>query len=261
MPLKRSLENSPTEKIVTQNSKKHQTEKKMENENTAGDVFSWAQLKNVLDETLEDVARKSDLAGMKKELEEVKEENLLLKKEIKQLNSRIELIDRKTRTTNVVVNGLNSTNALSAKDEFQQLCTDVLKVNLQVGNTSMLSKKSFMFNVDSSVSVQKILAAKNKLRGRNEFIQKDYTQQEQHVRYNLRQIAKAIRTKNRSINIKHGEFNIYVDNKKYGWFNNNIIAYSDKDSDFLKNLLIDSNCNYKIIVKDSQTVRQSNFKE
>ena len=255
MNTKRTLETSPTDNLFSQNSKKHQTSKKM-SQNDESDVFSWTKMKNVLEDTLEekliDVVRKEDLNSIKKELEDVKNENLQLKKELKKLNTRIELIDRKTRSTNVVVNGLKASNSQAAKEEFQKLCTDILKVDIDVGNTSMLSKTSFIFNINSNTAVNKVLNAKGNLKGRNEFIQKDYTPQEQHVRYHLRQLTKIIRNKNRTISIKQAEFNVYIDNKKFGWFNDNIIAYSENDSDFLCNILKDTGFIFNIVVRDIQ---------
>lgn len=256
MSNKRPLQTSPSDAPVGKNHKKFQLDSNME-QNNSGDCFSWDAMKGLLKESLEDVAKKDDLNVIKKELDEVKAENLELKKEIKKLNSRIELIDRKTRVTNVVVNGLKSSSTQSAKEEFSQLCTNVLQVDLNIGSTSMLSKKSFMFNLDSNAAVCKVLAAKGKLKGRREYIQRDYTTQEQHTRYQLRQINKKIRNKNSSINVKLGEFNITIDNKKFTWSNNNVIAFSNEDMNYLENLFKQLDCNYTIIVNEKKNTSET----
>ena len=236
---------------------------------SSGDVFSWDGMRCMLDEVLDekldqqlneklkDVVKKEDLNALKLELEAVKLDNNKLKsdnikliKEIKQLNSKMEMIDKKTRSANIVVNGIQQTTPQLAKNEFAKLCSEVLEVDLSINNTSIIGKNTIMFKLESSSAVQKVLDAKRKLKGRTIFIQRDYTAQEQHARYNQRQIVKKIKSKNRSLNVKLGEFNIFINDKKFSCKNDKVIAYSLEDSNFLKNLFEKCDCNIKIIVND-----------
>lgn len=74
--------------------------------NSQQDVFSWSKLCDVLDDKLKDVAKKEDLAAIKQEVEKFKVENCKLKEDIVKLTNRLELVDKKSRSTNIVVSGL-----------------------------------------------------------------------------------------------------------------------------------------------------------
>ena len=248
---KRPLTVSPNEKNLQNRTKKFQN---MPN-NTA-DVFSWNAMRNMLDDTLDiklkDMVKKDDLNAIIQELEAVKAENMELKREMKKLASKLEFIDKKTRSSNIVVNGLQNTNALAAKTEFAKLCDEVLEVNLNINSTSVIGKNTVMFNLDSSAAVQKVLGAKRKLKGLTIFIQKDFTAQEQTTRYHLRQIVKKLKYKNNSLNIKLGEFCFFINNKKFQCKNDSVIAFSKEDFNFLKDLFQKSECKYEIIVNEQK---------
>ena len=106
-------------------------------------------LDNTLEEKLTDIARKEDLDCIKAELQDLKTENNRLKNEIKTLTTRIEFIDRKTRQSNVVVNGLNCKNIGAAKSDFTELCKDTLDVNVSIVNTSIINKNTVKFNLET----------------------------------------------------------------------------------------------------------------
>lgn len=249
---KRQLPISPNE------NKLQSTPKKFQNmASGCGDVFSWDGMSNMLDsklnEKLKDVAKKEDLVVIREELEAVKAENNNLKREVKQLTSKMEMIDRKTRSANIVVNGLKNSDALAAKNEFAKLCTDVLEVDLSINNTSVMGKNTVMFSLESTAAVQRILGAKRKLKGRTIYIQRDYTTQEQHSRYILRQIVKKLKSKNKTLDVKLGEFSIFLNNKKFVVKNDRVIAFSEEDLNFLKKTFEKCECNYEIVLNDQKT--------
>lgn len=165
------------------NNKKQLTKQIMENQTATPDVFSWNQLCNLLDSKLKDVARKEDLVSIKTEIEELREENTKLRQDVNKLSSRLEFIDRRTRSANIVVNGLNSEKMHDVKTEFVNLCTNVLNVDVYVVNTRKLpAKKSFLFALGSCMQASNVLNAKGNVKNKEIFIQKDYTKYEQHVR-------------------------------------------------------------------------------
>ena len=127
--------------------------------------------------------------------QDLKTENNRLKNEIKTLTTRIEFIDRKTRHPNVVVNGLNCKNIGAAKSDFTELCKDTLDINVSIVNTSIINKNTVKFNLETQSMAQNVIMSKSKLRGRRIYIQKDYTSEEQQVRFNLRQLSKNIKDK------------------------------------------------------------------
>lgn len=92
------------------------------------------------------------------------------------------------------------------------------------------------------MQVNNVTAAKNKLKGNTIYIQKDYTEEEQNARYNLRQISKCISGKNSNVKVRLGEFCIFVNNNRYTWSSGKIIANSNSDAEYLRNLLTE--CSY-----------------
>lgn len=99
---KRTLQLSSPE-YTDNNSNKKFISKNMANQNSAGYVFSWEMMKE-------------DLQSIINDMEELKEENLQLKNEIKKLTSRIEYIDRRSRSPNLVVSGLKYSNVQNKCD-------------------------------------------------------------------------------------------------------------------------------------------------
>lgn len=217
------------------------------NQNSTQDVFSWEKLCYLLDDKLKDVTRKADLIDLKAEIDELKKENMQLKNDLKKVSTRLEFIDRKSRSSNVVVSGLSNSNVNGAKSEFVKLCTEVLKTNVNIISTRMISSgKAVCFTLESSTQAYNVTSAKNKLKGRSVYIQKDYTEEEQNVRYNLRQISKKISKSNSNVKVRLGEFCIYLNNKKYIWSKGKVLANSEMDAQFLNGLL--AQCNYPMDV-------------
>lgn len=118
----------------------------------------------------------------------------------------------------------------------------------------MIAKqKTFLFNLESSSEVQKVLSTKEKLKDHTVYILKDYTEEEQHVRYNLR-----IKEKKKGLKVRLGEFWIFVENKKYSWPKGKIMAYANDDAILLNNLLTECGCSFEICVREfHQDISQS----
>lgn len=259
---KRTLEATSPD-YTEKNSKKHLSCQNMaENSQSASqDVFSWSRFSDLLDDKLKDVARKTDLVVIQTEIQELKEENIRLNNDIKKLTSRLEYIDRRSRSSNVVVAGLNCKNVQTAREKFTKLCSDVLKVNADVVSTRMISSgKSFLFSLGSSSQAYNVVAAKGLLKGQDVFIQKDYTEDEQNVRYNLRQLSKNISKANDSVKVRLGEFCIFINNNKYTWSNGKVCADSVNDAEYLKNLLSECNFVIDVCIKDSMNTVDCNVK-
>lgn len=211
------------------------------------DVFSWSKLCNLLDEKLKDVAKKEDLIAMKYEMEELKQENLKLKDDIKKLTTRMEYIDRRSRSTNVIVNGLLCASTQSAKNIFRDICIKELNVEINIISARMLtSGKSFVFTLESSAQAHNVLMAKGKLRGQEIYIQKDYTDDEQSTRYKLRQISKTITKSKKDVKVRLGEFCIFVNDKKFTWHSGKVMASSENDSQYLRKLLAECECSFEV---------------
>ncbi|XP_059216628.1 uncharacterized protein LOC131998105 [Stomoxys calcitrans] len=190
--------------------KKYSPYQKM-NINNQQDVFSWSKLGDVLDDKLKDVAKKEDLTAIKYEVEELKQENCKLREDIKKLTNRLETLDRKSRTTNIVVSGLRSRTTFTAKKEFLDICNNKLNIVVNISYARMLSSgKSFVFTLDTNSQVQNILNTKEKLHGQFIYIQKDYTAVEQSTRYNLRQVGKIVSQHKKDVKVRLGEFCLFL---------------------------------------------------
>ena len=241
--------------------------------NKSDESFSWEKMKKLLDDTLEeklemtlettletklqDVVRKQDIHELIHKLETVEKENALLKKELKLLSARLERIDRKSRSSNVVVNGLLCPDVDAAKSKFRELCSDVLKVNAPCTTAVKLAQNTFMFSLDSTTAVQTVMSAKAKLRDRPIYIQKDYTPYEQNVRYNLRMLNKKIRDKNKNIKTKLGDFHIIINDKKLAWSNENFIAFTQEDLKYFIEMFKKFDFNFKVIISNNQQSKRN----
>lgn len=263
MSNKRTLEETSPDHSENNNSKKHLILQNMAQNNQTDnrDVFSWNRFSDLLDDKLKDVARKTDLIAIQTEMQELKEENLRLKNDLKKLTSRLEYIDRRSRSSNVIVSGLNCKNIQAAREGFTKLCSDVLLVNVEVMSCRMIAyEKSFLFSLGSSVQAYNVIAAKGILKGQNVFIQKDFTEEEQHVRYNLRQLSKKITKGDKSVKVRLGEHCIYINNNKYTWSNGKVYADSANNAEYLKMLLLQCNFEIDVSVKGNLNAIKSNVK-
>lgn len=250
MSFKRHRNLSSPEQLTNNNYKKQLTTNIMDNQTTP-DVFSWDKLCNLLDAKLKDVTRKEDLVSIKTEIEELREENVKLRNDINKLTTRLEYIDRRTRSANIVVSGLNSNSNNEAKNEFTKLCTNVLKVNIHVVNARKLpSKNTFLFTLETNMQAINVIAAKGNLNDGSIFIQKDYTNEEQNVRYNLRQINKAVANPQNNLKVRLGEFCIFINNKRYTWSMGKAVANCNDDAVFLRNLLSEANSSIDVTVRN-----------
>ena len=91
-------------------------------------------------------------------------------------------------------------------------------------------------------------------------MQKDYTKDEQNVRYNLRQFNKALKNSAANVKVRLGEFCIFIDDQKYMWANGELLASNSKELSFLQNLVAANKLKYtvKLNQKSGTTVANAN---
>ena len=99
---------------------------------------------------------------------------------------------------------------------------------------------------------QNVVMSKSKLRGRRIYIQKDYRSEEQQVRFNLRQLSKNIKDKDKSIKVRLGEFCIFIDDRKFAWSNNNIVSFTSEDYVYLEDIFKKLKLKNNIIMSKKQ---------
>ena len=158
------------------------------------------------------------------------------------------MVDRNSRSGNVVVRGLKSSNVSAAKDDFFKLCVNILRVNICVmAVRSFFSADTFHFTLENGMQALNVLNAKGRLRGTNVFIQRDYTSGEQNTRHNLRRISKHLKNFNENLKVRPGEFCLFVNDKELTWSNGKLTAISNDDANYLRNILSASNYSVDII--------------
>ena len=199
---------------------------------------------------MKDVAKKGDLAVMQEEINLLREENECLKREVQQMASRLEYVDQRSRSANIVIDGMNSKTVPEAKSEFADICSQILKTPADVVELRKFpNSKSFTVTLGSTSQAMNILAAKGKLKGTTLYVKKDYTKSEQNTKYNLRQLRKALTNADKNIKTRLGEFCIFINDYKYYWSNGKIVAMSNKEAALLS-----------ILLKTSKRVFKSNPK-
>lgn len=256
---KRSINTTSPDYTVTNAPKKILTTGNMQaaNQNSTHDVFSWEKLCTLLDNKLKDVTRKSDLNELKHEIDDIKEENKKLKCEMNKLTARMEFIDRRSRSANVIVSGLNSGINFTSKNDFEMLCANVLKVKVNVISSRKLAAgNSYCFTLESSLQANNVLAAKRNLKGQRIYINKDYTEVEQNIRYQLRNLSKNLTRANKTLKVRLGEFCIFIDNNKFTWANGKIIASSNNNAEFLRKILLGFNYSAEVCVRGAQQLSE-----
>lgn len=226
------------------------------NNNYNMNCFSWdvfdAKLNNALDSKLENVVRKEDIAPISAEIQQLRLENTRLQKEVQIMKSRLESVDKSSRRNNIVLSGLTSEFVPQALTDFKKLCTDTLKIAVNVVEARKIaSGKSFVFTLNSPLEVNSILTKRRLLFGTSVFIDKDYTADERNKRYFLRQIGKNVKLADKHIKVRYGDHRIFVADKPFTSNGDHIVAGSKADAEFLSNLLSKVNYVCNIIVRDS----------
>jgi len=235
----------------------------MNNSPSSPDVFSWSTLSSILDRKLHDVARKSDLMAMQTEISNLRAENAKLNEEVKTLKERFDQMDRCLRRNRLIVRGLTCTNAAAASTEFVKVCSELLKTEVKVIDAVMIStKNTYAFTVESSAQFLNILSQRKNLKGTAVFIDQDLTPKERNERYNLRMLSRQLDSAE-NVKVRLGGAYIYINDKKFFWGENCIVAASDEDADALTKILRAAKLQHNIIVNGKhnqlhQTVSAAN---
>lgn len=224
--------------------------------NAPNDFWSTFDMKlnRILDTKLGDVAKKDDLNAILVEMHNLKEENLQLKQEIRQMKSRLELVEQVSKRANVVVSGLVSSSPNLANDEFTKLCKNVLKQDIKITSSRKIQAgKSYVFTLNSVLEAENIVANRRCLKGTNIYIQKDATAEERTKMFHLRFLERSIRKVDTNIKIRQGLGRVYIADKPFFWNDGNYEALTANDVEFCKKLMNKANLNNNIIIKQQRS--------
>lgn len=220
---------------------------------SSSDKFSWAmfdaKLNSALDAKLQDVAKKSDLQSICADIQQLREENVQLKEDLKLMKSRLEYVEQFSKRSSIVVTGLDGNMVKPAIEQFAKLSTTVLKTSVNVTDVRRLpTGKGFVFTLNSAMEADAVIAARAKLKGSSIFIQKDSTADERHKMYNLRQLGRNIRRIDGSLKIRHGHSRIYINDKMFTWLNGSVVATKAPDAEFLHRLILNAKYDCRVVV-------------
>lgn len=212
-------------------------------------AFSWRRFCRILDKKLENVARKADLDVVQQEVIKLRSENSKLNEEITLLKNRMETMERNSRRGRIIVRGLQSTNVDKAADEFSKLCLNLLKIRTKVIDIVKLNNKnSFAITIESASQTFSILSQKNKLKNSAVYMDQDLTLNERNARYKLRVLGRDLKPFP-DIKVRLGGPNIYIDDIKYTWSDDKIVAVNEEDAEALQIKLKNAKLQYSIAVK------------
>jgi len=212
------------------------------------DAFSWKTLCDLLDAKLHNVAKKDDLAALQTEIQQLRNENLVLKSAVLTLERKLESVDKSSRRTNVIVNGLKSQSSSDASTEFEGICRAKLKTTTKIATVrKMRNGRGFIFGFDSVRDTEAIIAARKALKGTKIFINRDLTENERQTRVKLANIAKTLEETDNQLKVRYTDFSVFVNDIHLSMHNNKMQVNDTKDAEFLKNIFEKANLAIEIV--------------
>lgn len=146
---------------------------------------------------------------------ELQKENIVQEKKIKELESKIEVLERQTRKNNVIYFGIEEVEDENIKTLEQNIINVITKkqeVNLnqtEINNVYRIGKinnerqpRPVIVSLTNFKRKTEILSSRAKLRGSDIFVNEDMTRKQQEVRKNLNVHAKRLREEGKRVSIK-----------------------------------------------------------
>lgn len=106
---------------------------------------------------------------LEQKLEEVEQENVLLRNELEVVKNKLELIDRNSRRSNVIFSGIKGDSIQAAKTKIIELCKKRLYVDVNINKVVMLKRNHvFLVELDTIINqAYNILKNSSKLKNSN----------------------------------------------------------------------------------------------
>ena len=168
---------------------------------------------------------KNNKTELEKIRTEMQEKEKTWQKEKRELEQRITSMEKKIRQqernekrNNIVIKGakINETNM---KEELENMINEDTGIEIKIIEAYSLGKATGRNIIVAKIEQrgQKILLMKNKnkLRGKNYFIEDDLTKEEQEVQKKI--VARAREERNRGLKTKIGYKKLIIEDKKYIW--------------------------------------------
>lgn len=231
---KRDNTNSP-EKIFRKSKK---TARSPERKGDTGEMDEIKQMLSVLVQSMNEVKEqmtsnhdelkkeiknnRDSIEKMKKDYEERdkkwQKEKEEMKATIQVLNKRIEAQDRRTRSNNVIVSGLKNVN-MAPIEMIKNLFKNELQVECNIKSASILKRQEasviIIAELDNRIDKINIMENKSKLKGKDIYIDNDYTQEEREIQRSIRMRAKEEKQKGKRIKIFYNK--LMIEDKMWVW--------------------------------------------
>lgn len=224
-------------------------------------AFSWdmmiRKMDELLDRKLEKVATKADISSISKELSCLRVENAELKKEVNDLKEsnqmlhstvanqqkRLEMLDRKSKRSSVVISGLNGGSYSAIKTDIEDIFSNILQIEMQSFFCTRLNKEGTKCCVEmnSASDVQLVLKNSKKLKGTGKFIRKDLTAAEDKCGFFARNLKRSC-MKKPNTNCRVAGASVIINGRQFLCMENGAISAKDEESaSYLRSVLEEVN--------------------
>lgn len=161
---------------------------------------------------------KEDQQHYMREVEELKTVNRKQEEKIKQMEGKIERLERNEKKNNLVIKGIKDIDK-NPEQSIREVLNKIGVANVEVEKTTLIKpKKSSAFVIakmkrwEDKIS---ILKAKRNLKGTEIYIQCDYTEEELRIQKRLRDIAKEQRENGKVCKVGYGR--VIIDREEWKW--------------------------------------------
>lgn len=200
------------------------------------------EIKKVMEKVVEELKKNStELKNLREEMtrrdEKWEKENHQLKKRVEVLERTLERQEKDKRRNNIVINGYEIKGP-NIEKEVEDFIGKELKVEATVKEAYKIKSEQGKFIVvaklESLYKKTEVMKNKNKLKGRNIFIESDMTKEERKIQYEIRNIARGEIKKGNKTKVSYQK--IYINDKVYKWAaeENGVVEVEQKER-FSKN--------------------------
>ncbi|KAK9719654.1 hypothetical protein QE152_g22501 [Popillia japonica] len=162
---------------------------------------------------------------MRKEKELWNQEKNELTERVKRLEEKLEHQEKKTKRNNIVIAGMNIDEKLNTKQMVEEYIKKELDLSPSIVDAYAIGKRPIIVvKLDKWEDKLSIMKSKNKLKGKNVYIDNDYTRNESAAQAAIRKRAREERQNGNQVKVAYRK--IMINGQWYKWDNdkNNLQA-------------------------------------
>lgn len=180
------------------------------------------ELKKVIEELVAEIKiMREEQRASREEIDQIRKENGEIKRKMIRLEDKIEQNERKNKKCNIVIKGVefNKMGTLVAVEEFLE---ETLGVAVKIKQTYEIKQKNGktmnIVTLNKWEDKIKIMRNKNRLKGKNIYIDNDQTAKEREIQRKIREAAEKERKNGKKIRVAYQKLivndNIWIWNKE-----------------------------------------------